>query len=92
MKLHGTPLSHFTRKVRILLAELDVSFEMVWVRSVLASTPDADLVAIRAQADRDLIPYRSKMPSSQVEQLHKQYTHKRLLEKYKLPRLSLFYM
>jgi hypothetical protein len=59
---------------------------------LLAASPDEDVVAIRAQADRDLIPYRSKMPGSQIEQLQKQYTQKRLLEKYKLPRLSLFYM
>jgi hypothetical protein len=32
------------------------------------------------------------MPSGQVEQLQKQYLHKKLLEKYNLPRLSLFYM
>lgn len=36
MKLHGTPLSHFTRKIRILLEELDVPFEMVWTPGVLA--------------------------------------------------------
>ena len=36
MKLHGTPLSHFTRKIRILLDELDVPFEMVWTPGVLA--------------------------------------------------------
>ena len=59
---------------------------------LLATTPDEDVVAIRAQADRDLIPYRSKMPGPQIEQLQKQYTQKRLLERYQLPRLSLFYM
>jgi hypothetical protein len=47
---------------------------------------------VRAQADRELAPYRSKMPGPQIEQLQKQYIHKRLLEKYGLPRLSLFYM
>ena len=59
---------------------------------LLAAAPDDDVVAVRAQADRELAPYRSKMPSMQVEQLQKQYLHKKLLEKYKLPRLSLFYM
>src|SRR3954451_24868881 len=29
--------------------------------ALLYSTPDEDLVAIRAQADRELAPYRSKM-------------------------------
>jgi hypothetical protein len=60
--------------------------------ALLAATPDDDLVSVRAQADRELIPYRSKMPAAQIDQLLKQYIHKRLLEKYRLPRLSLFYM
>jgi len=59
---------------------------------LLAGTPDDDLVALRAQADREIAPYRSKMPAAQIEQLHKQYVHKMLLEKHGLPRLSLFYM
>ena len=59
---------------------------------LLAVTPDDEIVRVRADADRELAPYRRKMPSSQVEQLQKQYVHKCLLEKYGLPRLSLFYM
>ena len=59
---------------------------------LLAAVADDEVIAVRAQADRELAPYRSKMPSAQVEQLQKQFVHKRLLEKYKLPRLSLFYM
>jgi hypothetical protein len=60
--------------------------------ALLAATPDEEIVDVRAEADRDLAPYRRKMPGAQIEQLHKQYVHKRLLEKYALPRLSLFYM
>ena len=59
---------------------------------LLTVTPDDEIVAIRAEADRDLIPYRRKMSGAQIDQLHKQYVHKRLLEKHRLPRLSLFYM
>jgi len=59
---------------------------------LLASTPDEDIVTVRAEADRDLVPYRRKMSGAQIEQLQKQYVHKRLLEKFGLPRLSLFYM
>jgi len=59
---------------------------------LLATTPDEQIVSVRAEADRELAPYRRKMPSTQIEQLQKQYVHKRLLEKYGLPRLSLFYM
>ena len=59
---------------------------------LLASTPDEEIVAVRAEADRDLSPYRSKMSAAQIDQLQRQYVHKRLLERYHLPRLSLFYM
>ncbi|HLZ43709.1 MAG TPA: hypothetical protein VKQ11_22265 [Candidatus Sulfotelmatobacter sp.] len=59
---------------------------------LLASTSDDEIVSIRTQADRDLAPYRSKMSGAQIDQLQKQYVHKRLIEKHRLPRLSLFYM
>ena len=60
--------------------------------ALLAATPDEDIVTVRAQADRELAPYRRKMAAAQIERLQKQYVHKRLFEKYSLPRLSLFYM
>jgi hypothetical protein len=60
--------------------------------ALLASTSDEEIVGVRAEADRDLAPYRRKMAAAQIDQLQKQYVHKRLLEKYALPRLSLFYM
>ena len=59
---------------------------------LLAAVPDDEVVSVRAQADRELAPYRSRMPHGQVEQLQKQYLHKKLLERYNLPRLSLFYL
>ena len=60
--------------------------------SLLASTADDALMAVRADADRELASFRGKMNAAQIDQLMKQYVHKRLLERYKLPRLSLFYM
>ncbi|MBV8050183.1 MAG: hypothetical protein JOZ80_03285 [Acidobacteriaceae bacterium] len=60
--------------------------------ALLAVSSDDDLVTMRAEADRELAAYRSKMPAAQIEQLQKQYLRKRLFEKYGLPRLSLFYM
>ena len=59
---------------------------------LLAAAPDEEVLYVRAQADRELAPYRSKMPAAQIDQLQKQYTYKRLLERYNLPRLSLFYI
>jgi hypothetical protein len=60
--------------------------------ALLAATSDKQILAVRTEADRDLAPFRRKMPSAQIDQLQRQYVHKRLLEKYGLPRLSLFYM
>jgi len=60
--------------------------------ALLAGTPDEEIVTVRREADRELAPYRRKMPAAQIDQLQKQYIHKRLLRKYGLPRLSLFYM
>jgi hypothetical protein len=57
-----------------------------------AAAPDELLLQVRTAADRELAPYRRKMPAAQIEQLHKQFVNKRLLEKHGLPRLSLFYM
>jgi hypothetical protein len=59
---------------------------------LLAVLPEDEVVGVREQATRELAPYRGKMTAGQIEQLQKQYLHKKLLEKYKLPRLSLFYM
>ena len=77
-------LEHLERKL--------ISLEEKLFAVLLAAIPDNEVVAVRMQADRDLAPYRSKMSASQIEQLHRQYVRKRLLEKYHLPRLSLFYM
>jgi hypothetical protein len=56
------------------------------------STTENELFAIRTVADREISPYRSKMPGAQIVQLQKQFIHKRLFEKAKIPRLSLFYL
>ena len=59
---------------------------------LMVATPEQHLVSLRAEADREIAPYRSKMPVAQIDQLLKQFVHKRLLEQAKMPRLSLFYM
>lgn len=59
---------------------------------LLAATPDDDLLRVREEADRDIAPFRRKMPSAQLDQLQRQYVHKRLLDRHALPRLSLFYL
>ena len=79
------------RRLEDLERRLTVLEEKLFA-ALLAGTPDDEIVDVRAQADRDLAPYRHKMPAAQIDQLQKQYIHKKLLEKYGLPRLSLFYM
>jgi len=88
--------------LRELAAEVSKNFEDLERRltvmedkllaALLASTPDEAIIAVRADADRELAAYRRTMSAAQIDQLQKQYLHKRLLERYKLPRLSLFYM
>lgn len=62
------------------------------VASMMANAKDDDLIAIRAEADRELAPYRRKMPAAQIDHLQRQFMQKRLLEKAGIPRLSLFYL
>lgn len=78
------PLEDLERCLTVLEEKLLAALTM--------TTSDVDLLAIRTEADREIAPYRSKMPAVQVEQLRKQFVHKRLLERAKIPRLSLFYM
>lgn len=60
--------------------------------TLLATTPEGDLLALKEQAARELAPYRSRMQAVQIRQIEQQFLHKRLLENFRLPRLSLFYM
>jgi hypothetical protein len=78
-------------KLEVLERHLTVLEEKLFA-ALLAATPDEEIVSVRGQADLELAPYRRKMAAAQIEQLQKQYVHKCLLEKYGLPRLSLFYM
>jgi len=57
-----------------------------------AAAEEQELVAIRAEMDRELAPVRQTMQTHQVELLRKQFLHRKLLEKFDLPRLSLFYL
>jgi len=54
--------------------------------------PEEILLRFKTEAARDLAAYRSRMNAVQLRQIEQQFVHKRLLEHYHLPRLSLFYM
>jgi len=60
--------------------------------ALAATASEEALLEIRREMDRALTPYRRKMSAEQLAQLERQYTQKRLFEKHKLPRLSLFYL
>ena len=60
--------------------------------TLTATAPEADLLALRDESARELAPYRSRMKTEQIRQVEQQFLRKRMLEKYALPRLSLFYM
>lgn len=81
--------------VRPPLEELErrlTAMEEKLLAALVAASPDEELVRVRAEADRDIAPYRRKLSAAHIGQLHRQYVHKRLLERHGLPRLSLFYM
>jgi HPt (histidine-containing phosphotransfer) domain-containing protein len=59
---------------------------------LLTHIPAEDLEHMREQAGRELAPYRSRMQAVQIRQIEQQFLRRRLLERYDLPRISLFYM
>jgi hypothetical protein len=59
---------------------------------LLTHTPAEGLEQMREQAARELAPYRSRMQAVQIRQIEQQFLRRRLLERYDLPRISLFYM
>ena len=60
--------------------------------TLMTSTPEAELVALKEQAARELAPYKGKMQAVHIRQVQQQFLQKKLLEARNLPRLSLFYM
>lgn len=57
-----------------------------------AAQTEEDALQSRAELDRHLKPYRSKMSAEQLSMLEKQFLERELLRKHNLPRLSLFYL
>ncbi len=79
-----TDLEDLERRMTIMEEKL---FAALW-----SNATDDELMAARTQAERELAPYRSKMSGPQIDQLLRQYGNKQLMERYNLPRLSLFYL
>ena len=68
------------------------TLEQKLLAMLLASLPEDSLAELRQQAAREITPYKSRMQALQIRQIEQQFLEKRLLEKYIVPRLSLFYM
>ena len=62
------------------------------VASARLMQSEEDLFAIRQLLDKELKPYRGKMTADQISMLERRYLDSALLERAKLPRLSLFYL
>lgn len=54
--------------------------------------PEELMLKLRRELDGQLATYRRKMKAEQLALVEKQYLQKRLLEEFRLPRLSLFYL
>lgn len=84
--------------VRVELPDLEdlertlATLEEKLFAQLLTMTPEGELRSLRTQAEQELAPYKRRMSAVQIRQIEQQFVHKRLLERYKLPRLSLFYM
>jgi hypothetical protein len=89
-KLAAEVEQHY-RDLEALEQRLTVLEEKMIAAARTRQTEEA-LLESRQELDRQLRPYRGKMTADQLAMLEKQYLERNLLEKTKLPRLSLFYM
>jgi len=60
--------------------------------ALLQNAGDELLLRLRREMDGQLAQYRGKMRAEQIALVERQYLHKRLLEEFRVPRLSLFYL
>jgi len=67
-------------------------FEEKLFAALTAEASEDLLVTLKEQAANELSSFRSRMGVVQIRQVERQFVNKRLLERYELPRLSLFYM
>jgi hypothetical protein len=77
------------------LEELEQRLSALEARMLAAAhtrQSEEDLFNTRRDLDTQLRPYRGKMTAEQLSMLEKQYLERALLERERLPRLSLFYM
>ena len=68
------------------------SLEDKIVAVLRAGQSEEDLYSVREALDRELSPYRGKMTAEQLSMLERRYLDTAILERAKVPRLSLFYL
>ena len=59
--------------------------------ALLTHASEELMLKIRREVDSQLAGYRRKMKAEQLALVEKQYSQKRLLDEYRIPRLSLYY-
>jgi len=87
----GEEMDQYARDLERLEQHLTVLEEKMLAIAHAAETSE-QLLRARQELETELRPYRSKMSAAQLSMLEKQYLDRRLLERQKLPRLSLFYL
>ena len=59
-------------------------------RTLRAALPGAERAALEGEIERDLEPYRGRMPEVVLAQVREESLARRLLERWSLPRLTLY--
>lgn len=89
--LAGQPSAEKTANLEEIERHLTVLEEKIHAAATQA-LPAAELVELRREVERSLAPYRRKMRPEQLARIENQILQRRLFEKLRLPRLSLFYL
>ena len=75
------------------LAEQELSaLEEKLIAKLKVKTDDKTMIELKRSVESELNPFRSTMTAPQLAMVEQQLWRRKLLEKYDLPRLSLFYL
>jgi hypothetical protein len=75
------------------LAEQELSaLEEKLIAKLKVETDDKAIIELKRSVESELNPFRSTMTAPQLTMVEQQLWRRKLLEKYQLPRLSLFYL